>query len=225
MKNKKRDTIPAALEAVRDGDTIFFGGFGTGGVPIALIRGLSDKRLSNLTIVSNNAGAGHNTIATLLQSGAVKKVICTFPYSRGSVIFNDLYHSGKIELELVPQGTLAERMRAAGSGLGGFLTPTGLGTEIAEGKPHIDVDGKTYVLEKALRADIALIKAHNVDPRGNLTYRLAARNFNPVMAMAAEYTIAQVSAEVPLGEIDPEIVHTPGIYVDSYVIDDGEYGE
>ena len=141
------------------------------------------------------------------------------------MIFNDLYRSGKIELELVPQGTLAERMRAAGSGLGGFLTPTGLGTEIAEGKPHIDVDGKTYVLEKALRADIALIKAHNVDPRGNLTYRLAARNFNPVMAMAAEHTIAQVSAEVPLGEINPEIVHTPGIYVDSYVIDDGEYGE
>jgi len=225
MRNKKRDSIPAALEAVQDGHTVFFGGFGTGGVPIALIKGLTEKKLSGLTIVSNNAGAGHNTIATLLQSGAVKKVICTFPYSRGSVIFNDLYHSGKIELELVPQGTLAERMRAGGSGLGGFLTPTGLGTEIAEGKPHIDVDGKTYVLEKALRADIALIKAHNVDPRGNLTYRLAARNFNPVMAMAAEHTIAQASAEVPLGEIDPETVHTPGVYVDAYVIDKGEYGE
>ena len=158
-ENKKTNTIPSALEAVNDGDTVLFGGFGTGGVPISLINGLTNKKLKDLTVVSNNAGAGHNSIATLIRSGAVKKMICTFPYSRGSVVFNDLYHSGRIELELVPQGTLAERMRAAGAGLGGFLTPTGLGTEVAEGKPHIDVDGKTYVLEKALHADIALIKA------------------------------------------------------------------
>ena len=225
MKNKKAPDIDAALDMVKDGDLIFFGGFGTGGVPIALIQGLTKKGLKDLTIVSNNAGAGHNTIASLLDTGAVRKVICTFPYSRGSVVFNDLYHSGKIELELVPQGTLAERMRNAGSGLGGFLTPTALGTEIADGKPLIDVDGKTYVLEKPLHADIALIKADKVDPRGNLTYRLAARNFNPVMAMAAKYTIAQVTDEVALGDIDPAVVVTPGVYVDCYVIDKGELVE
>ncbi|HAT35194.1 MAG TPA: 3-oxoadipate CoA-transferase [Rhodospirillaceae bacterium] len=221
MKNKKANDIASALDAVKDGDLVLFGGFGTGGVPIALIEGLTQKGLKDLTIVSNNAGAGHNTIATLLETGAVRKVICTFPYSRGSVVFNELYDSGKIELELVPQGTLAERMRNAGSGLGGFLTPTALGTEIAEGKPHIEVDGKTYVLEKPLHADVALIKADKVDPRGNLTYRLAARNFNPVMAMAAKHTVAQVSEEVPLGDLDPATVHTPGVYVDTYVIDKG----
>jgi 3-oxoadipate CoA-transferase alpha subunit len=222
MKNKKAPDIPTALQAVKDGDLILFGGFGTGGVPIALIRGLTELGRKNLTIVSNNAGAGHNSIATLIESGAVRKMICTFPYSRGSTVFNDLYHSGKIELELVPQGTLAERMRNAGSGLGGFLTPTGLGTEIAEGKPHIEVDGKTYVLEKPLHADIAFVKANKVDPRGNLIYRLAARNFNPVMAQAAKYTIVQAQEEVPLGAIDPADVHTPGVYVDAYVIDKGE---
>lgn len=198
------------------------GGFATAGEPISLIRGLTKKGLRHLTIVSNGGGKDHGAVASLLKSGAVRKVICTFPYERDSMVFKGLFHASKIELELVPQGTLAERMRNAGSGLGGFLTPTALGTELAEGKPHIEVDGKTYVLEKPLHADIALIKADEADPRGNLTYRKAARNFNPIMAMAASHTIAQVTEEVALGDIDPAAVVTPGIYVDRYVIEKGE---
>jgi 3-oxoadipate CoA-transferase alpha subunit len=213
------------LDAVKDGDVILLGGFGTAGVPNSLIQGLTNKALGDLTIVSNGGGEDQSPIASLLESGAIRKIICTFPYVRDSVIFKELYHSGKIELELVPQGTLAERMRYAGAGLGGFLTLTALGTEIAKGKSHVEVDGKTYILEKPLHADVALIKADKADARGNLTYRGAARNFNPVMAMAARHTIAQVTEEVALGDIDPEVVVTPGIYVDCYVVEMGNVFE
>lgn len=222
MEDKKASDISAALDGVKDGDVILLGGFGTAGVPILLIQGLTKKGLKELTIVSNGGPDDDSAVAELLVGGAIRKVICTYPYPRESGIFKNLYHNGKIELELVPQGTLVERMRSAGAGLGGFLTRTSLGTEIAEGKPEIVVDGKTYVLEKPLHADVALIKAHKVDPRGNLTYRMAARNFNPIMAMAAQLTIAQASQEVALGDIDPATVVTPGIYVDRYVIDTGE---
>lgn len=218
MQNKKASNVRDALNIVKDRDLIFLGGFGSAGTPDLLIRGLKEKGLRDLTIVNNGAGEDESPLGELLATGAIKKIICSFPYASGSVIFRDLYHSGKIDLELVPQGTLAERMRNAGAGLGGFLTPTALGTEIAEGKKHMDVDGKTYVLEKPLHADVALIKAEKVDPRGNLTYRMSGRNFNPIMAMAAKHTIAQVSEEVALGDIDPAIVVTPGIYVDRYVI-------
>lgn len=220
INEKKTPDITTALDAVKDGDLVLLGGFGDAGVPTALIKGLTKKRLRDLTIVNNGGGEDDSPISLLLESGAVKKVICTFPYQSGSVVFKDLYHSGKIELELVPQGTLSERMRNAGSGLGGFLTLTGLGTEIAEEKLHIEVDGKTYLVEKPLHADIALIKADKVDPRGNLTYRMSARNFNPVMAMAARHTIVQATEEVALGDLDPAVIVTPGIYVDRYVIDE-----
>jgi len=225
MRQKRAPNISTALGLVKDGDVIFFGGFGRAGVPVSLILGLAEMGLKDLTIVANGGGEDDSPMAEVLKCGAVRKVICTFPYARDSAIFRNLYHSGKIELELVPQGTLAERIRNAGSGLGGFLTPTALGTEIAKGKPHIEVEGKTYVLEKPLHADIALIKANKADPRGNLTYRQAARNFNPLMAMAARYTVALINKEVSLGDINPTEVVTPGIYVDCYVIDTGNFIE
>lgn len=216
MKNKRAESSHDATAALHDGATVLIGGFGLGGVPAHLIEAVCGRRLRNLTIVSNNAGTGHTGIARLLEEGCVRKILCSFPFARESVVFRDLYAKGKVDLEVVPQGTLAERIRAGGSGLGGFLTRTGLGTDIAEGKPVVVVDGKQYLLEKALRGTFALIKAHKVDPRGNLVYRMAARNFNPIMAMAAEHVIVEAKDEVPLGGLDPECIITPGVFVDKY---------
>jgi len=218
MKNKKADTLDAALDRVTDGSTILVAGFGFGGVPEVLLEGLCGRGLRGLTLVNNNAGNERIGVARLIEEGCVAKVICTFSTAKTSFIFTDLHDAGKIELEIVPQGTLAERLRAAGAGLGGFLTPTGLGTDLAKGKPVMEIDGREYVVERPLRADFALIKAKQVDPRGNLTYRMAARNFNPVMAMAADCTIVEATTEVPLGAIDPDTVVTPGVFVDCYYI-------
>jgi len=218
MKNKKAETLDAALSRITDGATILIGGFGLAGVPEALIEGVCGRGLRDLTIVSNNSGTQRTGIARLLAEGCVSRIICSFPWAKESFVFKELYEAGKIGLEVVPQGTLAERMRTAGAGLGGFLTPTAVGTELAEGKPVHQIDGREYVLERPLHGDFALIKAKQVDPRGNLTYRMAARNFNPVMAMAADCTIVEAAAEVALGALDPETVVTPGVFVDCYYV-------
>jgi 3-oxoadipate CoA-transferase alpha subunit len=218
MKQKKAASLEEAVSHLRDGAIVFVGGFGYGGVPEELIEGVCGRGLRNLTIVNNNAGTGHTGIARLLEEGCVGKMICSFPFAAESVVFREMYEAGKVDLEVVPQGTLAERMRNAGAGLGGFLTPTGVGTEIAEGKQEFEIDGKRYILEKPLRADFALVKAYKVDPRGNLVYRKAARNFNPVMAMAADFTIVEAKEEVPLGALDPEVIVTPSTYVDCYYV-------
>lgn len=218
MKNKKSETLEDALDRIEDGATLLVGGFGQPGVPEVLIDGVCDLARRNLTIVTNNAGTGHSGIARLIEQGCVAKLICSFPWAKESFVFRELYDAGKIELEIVPQGTLAERMRTAGAGLGGFLTPTGVGTDLADGKQTMTVDGKDYVLEKALRGDFALIKAYKADPRGNLIYRKTARNFNPIMAMAADYTIAEVQEDVAMDELDPEVIVTPGVFVDTYYV-------
>jgi 3-oxoadipate CoA-transferase alpha subunit len=221
MKKKQAANLEEAVSHLRDGAVVLVGGFGYGGVPEQLIEGICGNGLRNLTIVNNNSGTGHTGIARLLEEGCVGKMICSFPFAQESHVFKEMYAAGKVDLEVVPQGTMAERMRNAGAGLGGFLTPTGVGTEIAEGKPEFDVEGKRYILEKPLRGDFALIKAYKTDPRGNLVYRKAARNFNPVMAMAADFTIAEVSEEVPLDTLDPEGIVTPGVYVDCYYVNGG----
>lgn len=221
MKQKRHNTALEAIEGMRDDSVVFVGGFGRGGVPERLIEAVCQRKLRGLTVVSNNAGTSRTGIARLLEEGCVRKVVCSFPLARESVVFRDLYDRGLVDLEVVPQGTMAERIRAGGAGLGGILTPTGVGTDIAEGKLHIDVDGKTFLLEPAMRADFALVRAHKVDPFGNVVYRKAARNFNPVMAMAADWVIVEASEEVPIGELDPECIVTPGIYVDAYVAASG----
>jgi 3-oxoacid CoA-transferase A subunit len=218
MKQKKADTVDRALDRISDGDTVLVGGFGLSGIPEKLIDGVCERGLRGLTVVCNSSGAQRFGVARMLERGCVAKVVCSFPWGRESDVFKELYEAGKVELEIVPQGILAERMRAAGAGLGGILSPSGLGTEIAEGKPTHTVAGKEYLIEAALPGDIALIKAHRVDPRGNLVYRLAAQNMNPVMAMAAKHTIVEADAEAALGEIAPEGVMTPGVFVDRYVI-------
>ena len=209
-------TLPSVAEAVAripDGATVMIGGFGGSGAPIELIHALIDHGAKHLTVVNNNAGNGHVGLAALIEQGQVDKLICSFPRSADPRVFTERYLAGQIELELVPQGTLAERIRAGGAGIPAFFTPTAAGTDLAEGKPQQEFDGRLYVQERWLKADFALIKAEQGDPHGNLTYRMAARNFNPVMAMAATTTIAQVSRIVPLGAIDPEHVITPGIFV------------
>ncbi|MBL8379226.1 MAG: 3-oxoacid CoA-transferase subunit A [Burkholderiales bacterium] len=203
----------AAFSGLADGATVLIGGFGGAGMPDQLIEGLIAHGASDLTIVSNNAGNGETGLAALLKAGRVKKIICSFPRQADSHHFDNLYRAGKIELELVPQGNLAERIRAAGAGIGGFFTPTGYGTELARGKETREIGGRMYVLESPIHADVALIKAERGDRWGNLTYRKAARNFGPVMAMAARITIAQVYETVALGALDPETVVTPGIFV------------
>ncbi len=218
MKNKKADTLEAALEKLTDDATILVGGFGIAGVPEILIEGVCDRGLRGLTIVANNSGTHQTGIARLLSEGCVGKIICSFPWAVESFVFKEMYEAGKVELEVVPQGTLAERLRTAGAGLGGFLTPTGVGTELGAGKPVHEIDGAEYVLERPLRGDFALLKAREVDGRGNLNYRMAARNFNPVMAMAADYTIVEATTEVAVGELDPETVVTPGVFVDCYYV-------
>jgi len=218
MKNKRADTLEDAIASVHDGATVLVGGFGGTAVPEFLIDGVCDRGVRGLTVVSNNAGTGHSGLARLLEEGCVAKLLCTFPWAKESFVFKELFDAGKIELEIVPQGTLAERMRTAGAGLGGFLTPTALGTDLAEGKPVITVDGTEYLLERPLRADFALIKAYKVDPRGNLIYHKSARNFGPVMAMAADCTIVEGAEEVGIGDLDPEVIVTPGVFVDKYFV-------
>ena len=211
--DKTLTTPSQAVAMIPDGATVMIGGFGGSGAPIELIHALIDHGARNLTVINNNAGNGHVGLAALIEQGQVAKLICSFPRSADPKVFTDLYLGGGIELELVPQGTLAERMRAGGAGIPAFYTPTSYGTDLAEGKPTAEFDGKMYVQERWLKADFALIKGEMGDPLGNLTYRMAARNFNPVMATAAAVTIAQVSRVVAPGEIDPEQVVTPGIYV------------
>ncbi len=222
MINKIADSIAQALSGTLDGSTVLVGGFGTAGIPSELIEGLIETGARDLTVVNNNAGNGEHGMAALLKAGRVRKIICSFPRQADSYIFDGLYQSGKIELELVPQGNLAERIRAAGAGIGGFFTPTGYGTDLAKhpnGEPKETrlINGKHYVFELPIQADLALIKAEKGDRWGNLVYRKAARNFGPVMAMAAKKTVASVHEVVALGELDPESIVTPGIFVHQVV--------
>ncbi|PKH42826.1 3-oxoadipate CoA-transferase, alpha subunit [Nocardioides alpinus] len=211
------ETTDEAVDGIADGSTVLVGGFGMAGMPVDLIDALIRQGASDLTVVSNNAGNGDTGLAALLAAGRVRKVVCSFPRQSDSWVFDGLYRSGDIELEVVPQGNLAERMRAAGAGIGAFFCPTGVGTPIAEGKETREIDGRTYVLEYPLRGDVALIGAHVADRAGNLVYRKTARNFGPVMATAATTVVAQVGSVVEVGEIDPEHVVTPSIYVDRVV--------
>ena len=206
-------SLSDAVADIHDGATVMIGGFGGSGAPIELIHALIDKGPKGLTVINNNAGNGHVGIAAMIEQGLVGKMICSFPRSADPRVFTELYLAGKIELELVPQGTLAERIRAGGAGIPAFYTPTSYGTDLAKGKPTAEFDGRLYVQERWLKADVAIIKAELGDPAGNLTYRMAARNFSPLMATAATKTVAQVSKIVPLGGIDPEQVVTSGIFV------------
>ena len=217
MINKIVQSIADALSGVRDGATVLMGGFGAVGQPDELIEGLIEHGAKDLTVVSNNAGAGKVGLAKLLAAGRVRKIICSFPRVAGSTVFEDLYRAGKLELEIVPQGTLAERMRAAGAGIPAFYTPTAAGTKLAQGKEVRDFDGRPHVMELALKGDVALVEAWEGDRWGNLTYRESGRNFNPVMAMAAALTVAQVHHIRQLGEIAPDNIHTPGIFVNRVV--------
>lgn len=211
------DSTDEAVAGIEDGSTVLVGGFGLAGMPFDLIDALLRQGARDLTVVSNNAGNGEVGLAALLQAGRVSKVICSFPRQVDSYVFDELYRAGKVELEVVPQGNLAERMRAAGAGIGAFFSPTGVGTPLAEGRETREIDGRDYVLEYPIRGDYALISAHRADTAGNLVYRKTARNFGPVMATAAATTIAQVSEVVAIGDLDPEAVVTPSIFVDRVV--------
>lgn len=220
--DKTVSDLAAAVAGIEDGMTVMIGGFGGSGAPIELIHALIDRYRAtghpkDLTVVNNNAGNGHVGLAALIEAGMVKKLICSFPRSADPVVFTELYLAGKIELELVPQGTLAERIRAGGAGIPAFYTPTSYGTDLAKGKPVEEFEGRHYVRERWLKADVALVKAELADPHGNLTYRMAARNFNPLMCMAAAETVVQASRVVPAGDIAPEIIVTPGIFVQKIV--------
>ncbi|AOA57915.1 3-oxoacid CoA-transferase subunit A [Acinetobacter larvae] len=217
MIDKSALSMMDVLAKIPSGSTIMIAGFGTAGQPAELIDGLIELGVRDLVIVNNNAGNADYGLAKLLKTGAVRKIICSFPRQSDSYIFDELYRAGKIELELVPQGNLACRIQAAGMGLGPIYTPTGFGTLLAEGKETLHYQGKDYVLEEPIRADFALIKAHQGDRWGNLVYRKAARNFAPIMAMAADCSIAQVQQVVALGELDPEHIITPGIFVQHVV--------
>lgn len=217
MIDKTVSSIAAALEGVSDGATVMVGGFGGAGMPNELIDGLIAQGAKELTIVANNAGNAEFGLAALLKAGRVRKVICSFPRQADSHVFDGLYRAGKIELELVPQGNLSERIRAAGAGIGGFFTRVGYGTDLASGKEVREINGEMHVFESPIHADFALIKAERGDRWGNLTYRMAARNFGPIMAMAAKVTVASVHEITPLGGIDPESVVTPGIFVQRVV--------
>jgi len=213
MIDKTVATAAAAVADIGDGATVMIGGFGTAGMPSELIDALIGHGARDLTIVNNNAGNGEVGLAALLKAKRVRKIVCSFPRQTDSYVFDALYHAGEIELELVPQGNLAERIRAAGAGIGAFFTPTGYGTLLAEGKETREIKGRNYVLEYPIEADFALIKAQRADRWGNLVYRKTARNFGPIMAAAAKCTIVQVREVVNLGDLDPEAVVTPGIYV------------
>jgi 3-oxoadipate CoA-transferase alpha subunit len=217
MINKIANSVAEAIGPVGDGSTILVSGFGTAGIPDALIDGLIEQGGQDFTVVCNNAGNGYTGLARLLQLGRVRKIICSFPRQADSWVFDELYRSGKLELELVPQGNIAERCRAAGAGIGAFYTATGVGTPLAKGKEVRHINGRDYLLEYPIHGDLALVKAHKGDRWGNLTYRLAARNFGPVFATAAKRTVASVHEIVELGELDPETVVTPGIFVSAIV--------
>jgi len=219
MINKEVNSFDEAIEDITDGAVLMISGFGPPGQPDGLIEALIRKNVRDLTVINNNAGAGGEAIKNLFALERVKKVICSFPRALDSTVFDDLYLAGKIELELVPQGTLAERIRAGGAGIGGFFTQTAFGTEMAIGKESRMINGKGFVLEEPLIADFAIIRALHSDPHGNLTYRKTGRNFGPIMATAASCTIVEVSDVVPLGSLDPEVIITPGIYVDRVVSD------
>lgn len=210
-------TTGEAVAGIADGSTILVGGFGLAGMPFDLIDALIRQGAGDLTIVANNAGNGDVGLAALLKAGRVRKVVCSFPRQADSYVFDELYRAGRVELEVVPQGNLAERMRAAGAGIGGFYSPTGVGTMLAEGKEARVLGGREYVLELPIHGDYALISAHRADRMGNLVYRRTARNFGPVMATAATTTIAQVTEVVDTGALDPEAVVTPSIFVDRVV--------
>lgn len=215
--NKTLSRLQDAVSHVSDGMSVMIGGFGGSGAPIELIHALIDTGVKGLTVINNNAGNGHVGIAAMIEQGMVEKMICSFPRSADPVAFTDAYSAGRIALELVPQGSLAERIRAGGAGIPAFFTPTSYGTDLAKGKPTEEFDSKMYVRENWLKADVALIKAEQGDPHGNLTYRMAARNFSPLMAMAARKSFAQVRQAVPLGAINPEHVVTPGIFIDGII--------
>ena len=217
MIDKLRTSVLDALADIHDGATVMIGGFGGAGQPAELIDGLIAQGARDLVIVNNNAGNGDTGLAALLKNGQVRKIICSFPRQADSHVFDALYRAGKLELELVPQGNLAERIRAAGAGIGGFFTPTGYGTDLAKGKETREIDGRMYVFESPIHADFALIKAEQGDRWGNLTYRKTARNFGPIMAMAAKVSIASVHEVAKLGSIDPEHVITPGLFVQRIV--------
>ncbi len=217
MIDKFAASVQDALADVQDGATVLVGGFGSVGQPNALIDALIDHGARDLTIVANNAGTGRVGLARLMELGRVRKIICSFPRSAGSVVFEELYRAGKLELEIVPQGTLAERMRAAGAGIPAFYTPTGVGTQLAKGKETREINGRVCVLEHALQGDLALVEAWRADRWGNLTYREGGRNFNPVMAMAGRLTVVQTQHVEELGALDPEAIVTPGIFVDRVV--------
>ena len=217
MINKIASSIAGTLVDTQDGAVVMIGGFGTAGIPNELIDGLIAQGARELTVVNNNAGNGETGLAALLKAGRVRKIICSFPRQADSQVFDALYRSGQLELELVPQGNLAERIRAAGAGIGAFFTPTGFGTEMAKGKETREINGKQYVLEHPIYGDVALIKAEQGDRWGNLTYRMAARNFGPVMATACKKTVATVHEIVELGELNPEHIVTPGIFVHQIV--------
>ncbi|WP_328810529.1 3-oxoacid CoA-transferase subunit A [Rhodococcus sp. NBC_00294] len=211
------DSAVDAVSGIADGSTVLVGGFGMAGMPVQLIDALIEHGATDLTVVSNNAGNGDTGLAALLAAGRVRKVICSFPRQSDSWVFDGLYRAGDIQLEVVPQGTLAERLRAAGAGIGAFYCPTAVGTPLADGKEQREIDGRQYILEYPLAGDVALIGAHRSDGMGNLVYRKTARNFGPVMATAARTTIAQVSEIVATGDLDPENVVTPSIYIDKVV--------
>ncbi len=217
MINKIVASAEAAVADIKDGSTVMISGFGGAGMPVALVDALIAQGARDLVIVNNNAGNGETGLAALMKARRVRKILCSFPRQADSYVFDGLYRAGEIELEVVPQGNLAERIRAAGAGIGGFFTPTGYGTLLAEGKETREIDGRQYVFESPIHADVALVRADRADRWGNLTYRKAARNFGPVMATAAKCTIVEVREVVELGAIDPEHVVTPGIFVQRVV--------
>lgn len=217
MRSKIVSDLTGAVDGIADGATVLIGGFGLAGQPVQLIDALLEQGAVDLTVVSNNAGNGDTGIAALLAAGRVRKMVCSFPRQVDSYVFDGLYRAGKVELEVVPQGNLGERIRAGGAGIGGFFSPTGYGTLLAEGKETREIDGRMYVLESPIHADVALIGGYLGDRLGNLVYRKTSRNFNPMMATAATLTIAQVDRVVEVGALDPEAVVTPGIYVDRVV--------
>lgn len=217
MLDKRVATLADAVAGVPDGATVLIGGFGSSGVPVELTHALLEQGARDLTVVTNNAGSGETDVAALLRERRVRRIICSYPRSKGSVWFEELYRSREVELELVPQGTLSERMRAAGAGLGGFFTPTGADSTLARGKEVRIIEGRRHVFEPPLPGDVALVKGDRADRWGNVTYHSAARNFGPTMAMAAALTVVQVRQVVELGDLDPECVVTPGVFVDRVV--------
>ncbi|MDP9433900.1 MAG: 3-oxoacid CoA-transferase subunit A [Actinomycetota bacterium] len=217
MLDKRVDSLSAAVAGVDDGSTVLIGGFGSSGVPVELTHALLEQGARELTVVTNNAGSGDSDVAALLRERRVRKIVCSYPRSKGSIWFEELYRAGQVELELVPQGTLSERMRAAGAGLGGFFTPTGADSPLAHGKEVRIIDGRRHVFEPPLRGDVALVKGDRADRWGNVTYHSAARNFGPTMATAADLTVVQVRRLVELGDLDPECIVTPGVFVDRVV--------